>query len=185
MRPLYSLVLGACLLGGCADNGSAKPQTCDAECSDNTAARSIRETLKLIFNLTLQARPVGEQDEATRCPGGGSAHVFGEALSVAEQGATRVDLTYELDRCAYLQRDDDPQKSYDVTLSGTVQQSGIIAVQPTATTALLFDSASFSVSGTVFDPAQAYAAEACGLDFSQNGSRLAGSFCERRVGLDL
>jgi hypothetical protein len=173
------------LLAGCADDGSQKPRTCDARCLDETAARSVRETLKLVYNLTLQANPAGAQDEVTRCPRGGQAHVFGFASSVAEQGATKVDLTYELSDCHYLQRDDDPGDSYDVTVTGTVTQKGIIAVQPTSTTALLFDSDALSIVGTLFDPAYPYSADSCGLALSQNGGRLAGELCQRPVALDL
>lgn len=173
------------LLAGCADDGSKEPSTCDAVCLDQTAVRSVRETLKLVYNLTLQANPVGAQDEQTRCPRGGSAHVFGTATSVAEQGATKVELTYELSDCGYLQRDDEPKESYDVVLSGTISQAGIIAVQPTSTTALLLDSSSLSVTGTLFDPAYDFRAEGCALSLSQNGNQLAGQFCERDVGFEL
>ena len=184
----WGSLVGGCALGflaGCADDGSKEPNTCDAVCLDQTAVRSVRETLKLIYNLTLQANPVGAQDEQTRCPRGGSAHVFGTATSVAEQGATKVELTYELNDCGYLQRDDEPDESYDVVLSGRISQTGIIAVQPTSTTALLLESSSLSVAGTVFDPAYDFSAEACALSLAQNGNRLAGQFCNRDVGFEL
>ncbi len=170
---------------GCADDGSEQPRTCDARCLDETAVRSIRETLKLVYNLTLQGNHAGAQDARTPCPRGGEAHVFGQASSVAEQGATKVDLTYELTACRYLQRDDEPNESYDVTLDGTVTQAGIIAVQPSSTTALLFGSDAFSVAGKLFDPAYDYSEDSCALALSQNGGRLAGTFCSRNVGLDL
>jgi hypothetical protein len=186
MRRGTVLVACACwLLAGCGDDGPTQSSTCDARCLDETAVRSIRETVKLVYNLTLQANPAGAQDELTRCPRGGQAHVFGQASSVAEQGATKVDLTYELDDCGYLQRDDEPNESYDVILNGTVTQAGIIAVQPTSTTALLFDSDALSLTGKLFDPAYDYAADSCRLALAQNGARLAGKFCERSVGLDL
>lgn len=180
--PLLALAL---LLFGCGKDGSNEPTTCDAECLDRIAVRSVRETLKLIFNLTLQSKPVGAQDETTRCPQGGTARVFGEATSVAEQGATDVELTYDLVNCAYLQKDDEPDESYDVVISGRLSQSGVIAVQPTSTTALSFEGADVSVSGTLFDPAYDYAEDACSLTLSQNGNRLAGRFCERSVAFDL
>jgi hypothetical protein len=175
----------ALVLAGCGKDGSTEPSTCDAECLDQTAMRSVRETLKLVYNLTLQGKPVGAQDETTRCPQGGNAHVFGDASSVAEQGATNVDLTYELKDCAYLQKDDEPDESYDVAISGAITQSGVIAVQPTSTTALLFEGADVSVRGTLFDPAYDYAEEACALSLSQSGNHLAGKFCERSVAFDL
>lgn len=173
------------LLAGCADDGSKQPRTCDARCLDETAVRAVRETIKLVYNITLQANPAGAQDELTRCPRGGQAHVFGQASSVAEQGATKLELTYELSDCGYLQRDDEPDESYDVTIGGTVTQAGIIAVQPTSTTALLIESEALSVTGTLFDPAYDYAANSCRLSISQSGNRIAGKFCERGVTLDL
>jgi hypothetical protein len=185
MRLAFPWLLAACLLGGCSDDGSSEPASCDDECLDETAVRSVREMLKLIYNLTLQANPVGAQDEVTPCPQGGGAHVFGEAFSVAEQGATKVSLTYELGYCAYLQRDDEPDESYSVTLLGVVTQSGTIAVQPTSTTALVMHSDSLSVSGTLFDPGYDYREEECELQLSQNGNRLAGTFCGRAVAFDL
>jgi hypothetical protein len=180
-----SWLLVALLLFGCGEDASRAPASCDARCLDEVALRSVRETLKLVYNLTLQANPVGAQNESTRCPRAGSAHVFGTATSVPEQGATRLDLTYELVDCAYLQRDDEPDESYDVIISGRITQLGTLAVQPTSTTALLFDGDSVAIRGKLFDPAYDYAEMACPLAVSQNGNRLAGSFCEREVGFDL
>ena len=186
MRTVRCLgLVGALLVLGCSQEAKQEPRACDAECLDAVALRSVRETLKLIYNLTLQANPIGAQDETTRCPRGGNAHVFGAATSIAEQGATRLELTYELEDCAYLQRDDEPDESYDVTITGRITQSGTLSVQPTSTTALLFESDSVSVSGTLFDPAYDYAETACSLALAQNGNRLAGTFCARDVGFDL
>src|SRR5262249_2516535 len=70
------------------------PPPCDGTCQDGIAIRALRETAKLAFNLTLQGKPVGQHDETTPCPLGGSVHVFGVATSNAVQGATEVDLTY-------------------------------------------------------------------------------------------
>jgi hypothetical protein len=178
------LFVVACLLTGCSDERPA-PKSCDAECLDRVAVRSIRETLKLIYNFTLQGKPVGSQEELTPCPLGGGARVAGEAHSVAEQGATDVQLTYQLLECAYVQHDDEPEESYDVAITGEIAQSGIIAVQPTSTTALLFEGHDVSVKGTLFDPAKDYAVEDCDLRLTQNGNRLGGDFCERRVALEL
>ena len=57
------------------------PPPCDAECQDQIALRSLREGMKLVYNLTLQGKPVGPQDATVPCPLGGSAHVFNAALS--------------------------------------------------------------------------------------------------------
>jgi hypothetical protein len=152
---------------------------------DKSAMRALREVIKVAYNLTLQGNDVGEQDETTPCPQGGSARVRGAATSVPEQGASEVDLTYELSRCAYLQRDDEVEENYDVTISGAVTEKGILAVQPTATTALIFESASISLEGTVYDPPVDHAEVDCAFHVAQNGNHFAGTWCGREVGLDL
>ena len=180
-----SLLLSSSVISGCSAEEAAPSKTCDAECRDESAVRALREAIKVVYNLTLQANPVGEQDENTRCPLGGSARVQGLASSLAEQGATELLLVYELDDCAYLQRDDEPEESYDVVISGTVSEQGILAVQPTATTALIFESASISLTGTVYDPAVPYAEPDCPLRFGQDGNHFSGDWCGRRVAFDL
>lgn len=163
----------------------AGPPPCDRTCQDNGAARAARETLKLVYNLTLQGKAVGAQDATIDCPAGGRARVFGNATSNAEQGTTEVALTYELTACAYVQRDDDVDETYDMTLSGTVSQIGVLAVQPGSSTALIMKSPALTLTGTVHEPAIAYRAEGCAIAFTQNGNRLSGTVCGRPVGLDL
>jgi hypothetical protein len=162
-----------------------EPPPCDEACNDGIALRSLRETMKLIYNITLQANPEGEQDETTECPLGGSARIFGTATSEPVQGATEVDLTYELRDCAYTEIDDEPEESYRMTLDGTVTQSGTMAVQPTATTALLMQSDAVSLVGSVFDPPREFHEEDCVLDVAQNGNDLSGLLCGREAGVDL
>ena len=93
-------------------------------CEDGIALRSLRETMKLVYNITLQGNPVGDQDESTPCPLGGRARVFGTATSNPVHGATEVELTYELEGCHYLEIDDEPDETYEVTLDGIVTQVG-------------------------------------------------------------
>lgn len=163
----------------------AGPPPCDQACQDGIALRSLREGMKLLYNLELQGKPVGPQDATVPCPLGGSAHVFGTATSNAAQGATEVQLTYVLEHCAYSQTDTDPLVNYSVTLHGTVLQTGTIAVQPTSTTALVITSDALDVTGTVHVPTLDYAASACKLAVSQSGSRLSGELCGRTVGVAL
>lgn len=162
-----------------------EPKTCDAACRDQIAARSLREVIKLVYNLTLQGNPIGLQVERTECPLGGEAQVTGFATSVAEQGATEVKLSYELTECAYLQRDDEVEENYDVVITGTVREEGVMAVQPTATTALIFEGAGISVEGSVFDPPVDYAATDCDVRLAQDGQRLDGTWCGRKIGFGL
>lgn len=177
-----SLLLG---LSACSGSEDEPARTCDALCRDETAARSLREVIKLVYNLTLQGNSVGEQDETTRCPLGGSARVTGSAASNAVQGANELELAFELRDCAYLRRDDDAEESYDVVLSGTVSEQGTLAVQPTATTALIFESDALSIRGTVYNPPQDYAESDCALRLAQDGNHLSGTWCGRKLGFDL
>lgn len=180
-----SLVLFGALLGlACTEDPEPVPP-CDARCEDGIAARALRETVKLAYNLTLQANPVGAQDETTECPLGGSARVFGTATSNPVQGATEVDLTYELDRCAVIEIDEEADESYQMIVHGTLTQIGIMAVQPSATTALVMRSDAMSLGGYVHDPPREYVALDCAVELGQNGNDLAGLLCDRPVGVDL
>lgn len=185
LRDAARLALLSALTACGSEASEPEVKTCDATCRDQTALRALRATIKVIYNLTLQANQVGEQDESTRCPLGGRAHVRGVATSLAEQGATELALVYELDECAYLQRDDDVEDNYDTVISGTIAQQGTLAVQPTATTALIFESESISIVGTVYDPPSAYSEADCAFRLAQDGNHFAGFFCGRKVGLDL
>lgn len=183
-RAIAVVALAASLLGCGAEEAPASPP-CEQQCQDGVAIRALRETMKLVYNITLQGNPVGAQDETTPCPLGGSAHVFGVATSNAVHGATELELTYELDQCRYLQRDDEPAENYDMTLTGTVTQSGTLAVQPTATTGLVIRSDSVTLGGTVYDPPLAYAETECVIELGQSGSNVSGTICGREAGADL
>jgi hypothetical protein len=169
----------------CSEDSAPDAPPCDEECRDGTAARSLREVIKLVYNLTLQGNAIGEQDETTRCPHGGRARVAGVAISNALQGANELALGYELEDCAYQHKDDDADESYDVVISGIVTEEGTLSVQPTATTALIFESEAISISGTVYDPPMDYAESACALRLVQNGNHLSGNWCGREIGFDL
>jgi hypothetical protein len=184
MRALVLALLASLALGCAAEEEPPEPP-CDARCEDSIALLALRETVKLVYNLTLQGQPVGEQDAETDCPFGGSARVFGTATSNPVHGATEVDLTYQLDTCAYLELDDDPRESYQMGFLGTLTQVGTLAVQPTATTALLMQSDSMSMAGTVHDPPRRFSAIDCALELGQNGNDLSGTFCGRTAGVDL
>jgi hypothetical protein len=79
----------------------------------------------------------------------------------------------------------DANKTYAMTITGTVSESGAIAVQPSATTALAFASDAIRLSGTVYAPPIAYTATTCPLKPGQNGNDLGGTLCGRTVGLTL
>ncbi len=186
---LASLALAACALlfgAGCGAAATAppKPPPCDDECKDGVAIKALRETTKLAFNLTLQGKPVGTHDVTTPCPQGGAARVFGTATSNALQGATEVKLTYVLADCSYLFKDDDAEDNYSMTISGMITQEGILAVQPTATSAIIMKSDLVKMSGTVYDPPLEYTAE-CPVELGQNGNRLTGKICGREAKTDL
>jgi hypothetical protein len=175
----------ALVAAGCSDEQADPSPPCDEECQDSTAARALRETMKLVYNITLQGKPVGPQDETTPCPLGGQARVFGTASSNPKFGSTQVELTYELAACHYLSRDDEPGENYDMTVTGTVSQSGTLAVQPTATTALVMQGAAVTLVGNVYDPPIDYAADACAVELGQSGNQLSGTLCGREFGVGL
>jgi hypothetical protein len=181
----FTTALLALAASGCADEQAEASPPCEQKCQDKSAVRALRETMKLVYNITLQGNPVGPQDETTPCPLGGSAHVFGTATSNAKFGSTEVDLTYELQACHYLSRDEEPGENYDMTVTATVTQTGTLAVQPTATTALVMQSAAVTLSGNVYDPPIDYSADACAVELGQDGNQLSGTICGREVGLDL
>ncbi len=183
MGPRRALVVAALALAGCGSKAEDAPTAvCDEACRDGIAVRALREELKLVYNLTLQGKPVGPQDATTPCPLGGSARVTGTATSNAMQGATDVDLVLELDHCAYRRTDDKPESTYDVTITGAVTERGILAVQPSATTALVFESDAITIEGTVGDPPAPYLADACPLKLGQSGGSVAGKLCGRDAG---
>lgn len=147
-----SLLLVLLSLGCSSGPTPAPPPPCDQLCLDGIAVRGVRETMKQIFNFTFQGKEVGTHDYTIPCPLGGKARIFGSATSNAVQGATEVDLTYELQGCVLLSRDKDAVQNYDLATTGTIHQKGIIAVQPSATTALGIQCDSVTVTGTVYDP---------------------------------
>jgi hypothetical protein len=155
------------------------PPPCDQLCLDGIAVAGMRLTLKQIFNQTVQGKPVGPQDFRYACPLGGTAHVFGTAVANAIQGATEVNLTYELEGCVLLDRDTEPKENYHLASTGKVTQVGTIAVQPTATTSLGMQSEAITVTGTVYDPPVPYELKACKLLTVQDGSKVTGTVCGR------
>lgn len=180
------LLASAALVGACSSRSGNSPESkpCDAKCQDQIAVRGLRETMKLGYNLTLQGNPVGAQDETTRCLSG-SGRVFGEATANPDQGATNVQLTYQLTACEYQRTSATQNENYDLTFDGELRQSGVLAVQPTATTAIVITAESVSASGTVYDPAIEYEASGCSVSLVQDGNDLSGSWCGRHVGVSL
>lgn len=173
---------------GCSSSAGPTPAApaCDQVCQDAVALRAFRETVKQVFNGALQSMPVGAQDQTYTCsPLGGTAHVTGTATSNPNVGTTTVNLTYVFDHCHYVQADTDPTQNYDITLTGTAIETGIIAVQPGTTTALTLTTDAMTFSGTVYSPALPYAVGPCAVQLSQNGNQLSGLVCGRTAGLTL
>ncbi|MBX3189488.1 MAG: hypothetical protein KF819_20860 [Labilithrix sp.] len=180
-------LLGALLLACGSDAGPAPPPPppCEQLCLDGIALRGLREGMKLIFNLTFQGKDVGTHDFTVPCPLGGTARISGEATSNAIQGTTEVKLEYVFDGCTQLERDDDADENYQLTVTGTVSQVGTIAVQPSSSTALGLRSDKVTITGTVYDPPRPYEVVDCPVVLSQNGNNLAGLLCGRQVGVNL
>jgi hypothetical protein len=188
MKRVASVLAIASLVacGGGGAGSAPKPPPCDAACQDGVALLSLRDAIKLVYNLTLQGKPVGPENEMLPPPGclPGTASVSGTATSNADQGTTTVNLTYVFSHCALPPNlDSDPTQTFNLTLDGTITEVGTIAVQPPSTTALEFTSASFSLDGTVYDgPPLPYMQNACTLKLVQDGNNLSGTFCGRDAG---
>ena len=183
-RSFALLLLSGCGAGALPD----APPPCEQACQDGVALRGVREMMKLAYNLLIQGKPVGAQNGSSPCRSsdgsqGGRVHVFGNATSNAVQGSSFVELEYEFDECAYsVPPSATPEQNYSLTLTGNVKQQGTLAVQPSSTTALLIDSESIRLSGTVYDPPVDYEAQDCGLAVAQQGSRVSGILCGRNAG---
>jgi hypothetical protein len=176
----------AILAAGCGADATPPPPppACDEECKDEIALRALRETTKLVYNITLQGKPVGDHDLVTPCPQGGGARVLGNAVANPEQGATIVKLRYFFLECHYLFKDEEAKENYDMKVSGELTQEGVLAVQPSATTALVMRSDLIRFDGTVHDPPIEYKAD-CPLELGQTGNILSGKLCGRTAGTDL
>jgi hypothetical protein len=175
-------VLVVCLVAcGSAGNSPPPPPPCDAKCQDETAIRALREVIKLAYNITLQGKAVGDHDESSPCPLGGSVRVVGNATSNAVQGSTFVNLTYTFTNCSVLQKDATPEQNYKVTITGSISENGTLAVQPSSTSAATLKSDALSIEGTVYDPPSVYSADKCPVTLGQDGARISGTICGRDV----
>ncbi len=187
-KTLLSTIILAAALSPLACQADATPPPppppCDEKCQDGIAVKALREMMKLAFNLTFQGKPVGEHDLSTPCMFGGSARVHGTATSNAIQGATEVRLTYVFTSCGYQFEDDDLDDNYEMTLDGTITQEGIIAVQPSAASAVVMKSDAMKLTGTVYDPPIDYAAE-CPVELGQNGNTVTARICGRDAKAEL
>ncbi len=170
------------LMLSCSDPPRPEAPPCDQACKDGVALRALRESVKLAYNLLLQGKPVGDYDVASPCIRGGTVRVVGRATSNSVQGATDVDLTYTFQGCTVLEKDTEPPENYELVISGVVSEKGTIAVQPSATTALLFKGTGVAMSGTVYTPPLPYDEKACDLDILQSGDNVAGTLCGRTAG---
>ena len=177
-------MVAAIACGGGGGGGSTAP-ACDQSCMDGVAVLALRDAIKVVYNVTLQGQPVGAQDQTTPCPQGGTAHVHGTATSNADQGTTSVMLTYDFAQCHYSQVDSDPRHAFDLTITGSITEQGIIAVQPSSTTSLALQSDSMSLVGQVYSPGLDYGETACAVTLAQDGSNLSGTLCGRPAGVTL
>jgi hypothetical protein len=189
--------LAAFLSAGCSDRTPPPSPPCERECQDAVALRAVREMMKFAFNHTFQSKDVGYHDLTTDKFLRGSARVFGTAMANGEQGVTDVKLTYVFTQAVYPKKEDEPEENYVIGLDGTIEQEGMIAVQPSSPTALKMTSQSVTVVGVVYDPPINYYARqedggaemadggaemGCTLEIVQSGNSVAGKFCGRDAG---
>lgn len=185
----------ACGGGGGGDD--AGPPPCDQSCKDGVAILALRDAIKVVYNVTLQGQPDGPQNQMTACPLGGSATVSGTAQSNAG-GTTIVALTYVFKACEYSETDTDPTHTFQLTLEGTVNETGSISAQASSTTSLTFvspameqdagaasQSGAMSFSGTVYSPTSKYTEKDCALQLGQDGNEISGKICDRDAGTSL
>lgn len=187
MKRVASL-LGVASLVACGGSGGGSSTTpsCDTTCQDGVALVALRDAIKTAYNIELQGGPVGAQDASSPKPcRDGLASVSGVAMSNADQGTTTVTLTYVFEQCVISQIDPDPTQTFNLTLDGTVTESGTIAVQPSSTTALKFTSSAFSFEGSVYGPPINYVQKGCALRLGQDGNNLSGTLCDRDAGTTL
>jgi hypothetical protein len=180
MKSVRALVALLFVLAACSSGSGGTPTSCDQACQDGIAVRGLRDAIKLAYNLLLQGGPVGNQNTPTTpCPLGGTVQVQGNATSVPEQGTTMVNLTYDFEGCGYSETDSDPTRTFSLTFTGSITETGSLAADPSSTTALTFDSSSMTFSGTVFNPPKAYDWGDCGVKLGQNGDSVSGTVCDR------
>src|SRR5438132_4547105 len=104
---------------GCGSKSSTALAPCDTECKDDIALRSVRETMRWVYNQKLQGKPVGAQDAGADCLMAGTAQVFGNATSNPFQGATEVELSYVFTGCRYsVPKNATHDRNYAMTLTG-------------------------------------------------------------------
>jgi hypothetical protein len=175
----------ALLSSGCAGgNAPDAPPPCDQVCKDGVAMRSLREAMRFAYNLTLQGKPVGMQDQKGPCPppGMGTFRIVGDGQVNAMLGLTTVDLTYTFTDCRLaLPKSTTPERNYTMMLNGAVTEKGIVAMGGPTTT-LVMSSTAFSFSGTVYDPPSDYHEMGCALDARQDGNTVSGAICGRLAG---
>jgi hypothetical protein len=183
-------------VGGCASPSPPASPPCEQSCQDGVALRALRETMKYAFNLIVQNQPVGPQDGGIDLALGGKAHVFGVVTADPLQGVSNVDLIYEFTNVHNLHKDSAPEQNYDIFIDGTLKQKGIIAVQPSSTTALTIETVApdagneggtdIAIVGDVYDPPIHYDGgidgSRCTVAVTQNGNNVSGHFCGRTAG---
>ncbi|HWZ87346.1 MAG TPA: hypothetical protein VNW92_00815 [Polyangiaceae bacterium] len=209
---VHALRLGACaglalsllLVTGCGAGPRPAPAPpCDQACQDGVALLGLRTAMKVAYNFTVSAHPVGAQDAMVPCISfdgkvGGSVHIFGDDVEVdAKQGASIIPilhpLSYDFKNCLYsAPPDPTADQNYSLTLDGLVTETGTLSAQPTSTTSLIIQTAldpttmqptdTLSISGTVYDPPVDYAVSNCALSVIQNGNAVSGALCGRNAG---
>ena len=186
---IVAVAAALALTTGCASKSPPPSPPCEQECKDAVALRALREMMKYAFNLIVQGRPVGPQDGVTDLFLSGTARIFGVVTADPLQGVTKVEhLTYVFTNANYGTKEDEPDENYDVVLDGTLTQEGIIAVQPSATTAVRIRGTDVRLAGKVYDPPLDYgppldyAEPGCVVDVTQSGNDVAGNFCGRKAG---
>jgi hypothetical protein len=179
MKALFAFALAFAL--GCGSSSSAPPPLdagCEQACQDGMALYAVRQTMRLLYNESLNGREAGTQDAGAECLTG-TANVSGVAVPDGGVGSVGVSLAYDFQACEYLDKSSAAAHTFDLTFTGVVTETGTLAVLGTATMALTIESAEITISGSVGDPPTPYVAPRCSLSLTQNSNDLEGTICGR------
>ena len=178
---LAAVVASTALSIGCGGNAPAAPAPCDEACQDGVALRALRVGMRLAYNFAIATKPVGMQDVTAPCIPTGSVHIVGDAQSNAMLGTSQIDLTYTFTNCKNPSKNMTPERNYEVTMNGVVNEKGMLAMGG-PTTSLIFTASDVTIAGKVYDPALDYdKANNCTLVANQDGNNVNGELCGRTV----
>lgn len=138
---LLSLTLAGCAADD-ADEGREERELV-------VLAWSVLSGISDLHNQYVVGTPEGAQDRRAPCPFGGEAHITGTTVVPDVGGTEHVELSYALTRCRIAPLSSSGAMRADLTLDGTMDESGSIAED--STTDETYRSEMLAMVGTVTD----------------------------------